>query len=51
MCAQSCDVKVKDFESLDDVEDVVRTEFWKASGSVYMHGAIDQMSLLRIHLL
>ncbi len=40
MCAQSCDAKVKDFESdakvkdfesLDDVDDVVRTEFWTAS--------------------
>jgi hypothetical protein len=25
MCAQSCDVKVKDFESSDDVDDLVRT--------------------------
>jgi len=31
MCAQSYDVQVKDFESLDDVDDVVRTDFWKAS--------------------
>jgi hypothetical protein len=37
MCGQSCDVQVKDFESLDDVDDCCDNRLLEGIGSVYMH--------------